>query len=142
MVHQYLYKNCNLSMLNKVHIYNTPFGFHIRFILKKKIWKKHLFFLSGSYASKGWKHISLLHILVLVKSKNVFCHCVHIFMGILEICKPPFRFKFDHFMSFWKKIKSKIGSWVFKIFSIVNFLCENFCTPIVRILLETLKKMF
>ena len=39
---------------------------------------------------KAENTFSLLHIPVLVKSKNVFCHCVQIFMGILEICEPTF----------------------------------------------------
>ena len=33
---------------------------------------------------------------------SLYCHCVQIFMGILEIYDQLFRFKFDNFMVFWK----------------------------------------
>ena len=55
---------------------------------------------------------SPLHIPVLVNSKNVFCHFVQIFMGILEICEPKYfsyiKQSFIFFIQFFKRSENHI----------------------------------
>ena len=59
----------------------------------------------GVMPKKAENTFSPLHIPVLVKSKNIFCHFVQIFMGILEICVPTFQVQI---LPFYSILKNKI----------------------------------
>ena len=91
----------------------------------------------GFMPQKAENTFSPLHIAVLVKSKNVFCHCVKIFMGILEMFEP----------SFYGILKNKIWLLSFQNFSlkfILNtekylFLSEHFRSLIVGIFMKSYK---